>query len=66
MQIVNLFRIDPGQGAREEICLLLVVPLNRDAIARADERFKSLDDRRLIQYSTIGIGADGRQAFRLS
>jgi hypothetical protein len=66
MQIMDLFRIRACQSPREEVCLLLVVSLNRDPIARTDENFESLNDRLWSQNSAVGKGAGGNQPIRLS
>ena len=57
VQIVKFARVDLGQGAGEEIRLLLVVALEHHPIAGSDQQFQGLDDPLARQHHAVGEAA---------
>ncbi len=54
VQVVQLAGVGLGQGAGEEVRLLLVVALEHHAITGGDQEFQGLDDPLAGQYHAIG------------
>ena len=58
VQIVERGRVGLGQGAREEVGLLLVVALQHHAVAGEDQGFKGLDDLVTGQHRPVCVFLD--------
>lgn len=53
MHVVHALGIEPGERARKEVSLLLVVAFERDAIAGDDKRTQGIDDACGIEHRAV-------------
>jgi hypothetical protein len=61
VEVVDPARLHLRERAREEVGLLLVVPLERDAIPGAEDRLERLDDEIGAQLLAVREARDARQ-----